>query len=76
MMKNNRWDDTRQCSTARDVQSYLASVENDTSFHRKYRMIGVPETTVISGNGIVEGTWLGELNAEQSEQIAQEVQGE
>lgn len=42
---------------------------SDTSFVRKYKIIGVPETILIGKNGIVEKTWQGELRTEEVSEI-------
>ena len=62
-------DETRKYFEAKDVGFYLASVANDTSFSRKYKISGVPETMLIDGNGIVEKVWIGKLTREQTSEI-------
>ena len=56
---------------ARDKQLpfYVASVGADTSFSRKFKIPGVPETILLTGDGTVEHTWVGELSEEQTKEI-------
>ena len=63
-------DQTRKFLAAKNVGFYTASVEQDTSFGRKYKIGGVPETILINGNGIVEKAWVGELNQDQVNEIS------
>jgi peroxiredoxin len=53
----------------KDVGFVLTSACGDTSFQRKYKISGVPETILVGGNGIVEKSWLGELSADQIGEI-------
>jgi peroxiredoxin len=53
----------------KDVSFYVVSVAIDTSFSRKYKITGVPETILIKGNGEVEKVWMGELTNEQTDEI-------
>lgn len=62
-------DDTKKFLTSKDVGFYTVSVMNDTSFNRKYKISGVPETILINNNGIVEKTWVGELSDDQATEI-------
>lgn len=62
-------DVTQRYATTKNVGFVTVSAANDTSFVRKYRISGVPETILIAGNGKVEGTWQGELSAEQTNEI-------
>ena len=46
---------------------YVAAAE--TTFGRQYKITGVPVTVLITGRGVVEKTWMGELTAEDSREI-------
>ena len=48
---------------------YILSAAKDTSFRRKYGVIGVPETILIKGDGTVVKTWLGELQNAELEEV-------
>ena len=61
---------TRQYVTRGDVRFYLTALA-DTSFTRKYKIYGVPETMLVSGKGILERMWRGELSADQLLEIQQ-----
>ncbi len=63
-------DETRRFLAAKNVGFYTASVEQDTSFGRKYKIAGVPETILINGNGTVEKSWIGELSPGQTNEIS------
>ena len=41
----------------------------DTSFGRRYKIVGVPETILIRGNRTVEKSWIGELTADNIKEI-------
>lgn len=60
---------TKQYLATKDVGFYLVSVGADTSFGRKYKISGVPETILIKGGGLVEKVWIGELSVEQTKEI-------
>jgi peroxiredoxin len=62
-------DQTIKFAADKKITFYLASAAKDTSFYRKYRIPGVPETILLDGSGIVQRTWVGELNPEQAEEI-------
>ncbi len=62
-------DETRKYFETKDVGFYITSVAGDTSFSRKYKISGIPETILIKGNGVVEKAWVGELTQEQTTEI-------
>ncbi|TLY28970.1 MAG: TlpA family protein disulfide reductase [Ignavibacteria bacterium] len=62
-------DATRKYLATKDVGFYTVSAASDTSFSRKYRITGVPETILIKGNGSVEKVWIGELTQDQTNEI-------
>jgi peroxiredoxin len=41
----------------------------DTSFQRSYKIFGVPQTTLIKGNGTVEKSWNGALTDQQVNEV-------
>ena len=53
----------------KEIDFYMVSAEVDTGFYRKYKIVGVPETILVDGNGVVEKTWVGELSDDQAHQI-------
>jgi len=59
---------TRQYASTKDIGFYIASIA-DTSFGRKYKISGVPETILIDGNSTVEKVWIGELSEERVNEI-------
>ena len=61
------FDETKRYLESKNVGFYLVSAE--TSFSRKYKVPGVPETILLQGNGIVQKTWLGELSTTQVDEI-------
>lgn len=61
---------TRQYMTHGDVKFYLTTVA-DTTFAHKYKIIGVPETILVNGNGLFERVWRGELSSDQVHEIQQ-----
>jgi peroxiredoxin len=61
---------TRQYMTHGAVRFYLTAVA-DTTFARKYKIIGVPETILVNGDGIFERVWRGELSTDQLHEIQQ-----
>ena len=60
-------DHTKKYVEESKINFYVVSV--DTSFYRKYKISGVPETILVSGDGTVEKSWIGELTADQSTEI-------
>lgn len=62
-------DETIKYISKKDVSFYLASVFADTSFNRKYKVSGVPETILVKGDGTVEKVWIGELSDEVTKEI-------
>lgn len=62
-------DETKKFLASKDVGFYTVSSMSDTSFSRKYKISGVPETILINGNGTVEKAWVGELTSDQSNEI-------
>lgn len=63
-------DQTTKFIAANNVGFYTASVAQDTSFGRKYKIGGIPETILIRGNGTVEKAWVGELTTNQADEIS------
>ncbi|HYQ87641.1 MAG TPA: TlpA disulfide reductase family protein [Bacteroidota bacterium] len=61
-------DETKKYIANKDVSFYLVSAA-DTSFSRKYKISGVPETILLKGDGSVEKVWVGELSEEQTREI-------
>ncbi len=62
-------DATKEYVTKNNIAFYTLCAESDTSFPRKYKIAGVPETILVNGDGIVEKTWVGELSTEQANEI-------
>jgi|ERR1041385_238082 peroxiredoxin len=62
-------DKTFDYVSSRNVNFITYSVSSDTSFSRKYKISGVPETVLLNGLGIVEKTWSGELTQEHTMEI-------
>jgi peroxiredoxin len=60
-------ENTKSYVASKNV-SFVLSAVTDTSFSRKYKIAGVPETILIQ-NGTVEKAWLGELSKEQTSEI-------
>ncbi|HEV8538893.1 MAG TPA: redoxin family protein [Bacteroidota bacterium] len=59
---------TRKYISSKKIGFNLTSC-SDSSFTRKYKISAVPETILISGDGTVEKTWVGELTEEQVSEI-------
>jgi peroxiredoxin len=59
---------TREYITHGEVKFYLTALA-DTTFKGKYKINGVPETILVSGNGLVERVWVGELDTNQLHEI-------
>ena len=64
----DNFEQTKEYASIKDIGFYLASVA-DTSFGRKYKIGGVPETILIDGNSKVEKVWIGELSKESLNDI-------
>jgi peroxiredoxin len=64
----DNFEQTKQYASTKDIGFYLASVA-DTSFGRKYKIGGVPETILIDGNSTVEKVWIGKLSKESLDDI-------
>jgi thiol-disulfide isomerase/thioredoxin len=62
-------DETKKYIGSKDVGFYVVSAMSDTSFNRKYKISGVPETILVSGDGVVEKAWIGELTYGQVKEI-------
>jgi hypothetical protein len=62
-------EETKKFLEGKNVGFYTFSVSNDTSFNRKYKVNGVPETILLNGGGTVEKVWIGELSTEQRTEI-------
>ncbi len=62
-------EETKKYVSTKNVNFVTMSVSVDTSFSRKYRIAGVPETILMNGNGTVEKAWMGELSKEQAKEI-------
>lgn len=63
-------------SGAEDARRYVSDnhpsfnvLIGDTSFTRKYKVVGTPETMEIRGDGLVQAVFVGELNESQTNQI-------
>ena len=65
----NSLNETIKYATEKNPSFYIASVAPDTSFLRKYKISGVPITILVTGFGVVEKTWVGELSQEQTKEI-------
>ncbi|TLY32998.1 MAG: TlpA family protein disulfide reductase [Ignavibacteria bacterium] len=61
-------DETKKYVANKSVGFYVVSVA-DTSFSRKYKISGVPETILLQGDGSVEKVWIGELSEDQTIEI-------
>ncbi len=59
---------TKAYASVRDISFYLAAIA-DTTFIRAYKIVGVPQTIVLRGNGIVQKSWVGELNTNDTRDI-------
>lgn len=64
--------ETQEYIAVKDVRFYTASVA-DTSFGRKYKVSGIPETILVDGKGFLERVWIGELNANELLEIRRSV---
>ncbi len=62
-------DETVKYITMKEVNFVTLSAAMDTSFMRKYKIGGVPETILINGKSTVEKTWVGELTMKQKGEI-------
>src|SRR5262249_51273408 len=62
-------EETKKFLSSKDVGFYAVSVESDTSFGRKYKIPGVPETILVDANGVVEKSWVGELRPDETKEI-------
>jgi len=62
-------DETKKFIEANNVGFYVASVVDDTSFSREYKISGVPETLLLNSHGMVEKVWIGELTDRQADEI-------
>ena len=62
-------EETVKFASEKNLTFYIGSATKDTSFSRKYKIPGVPETILLSSNGTVEKTWAGELTPEQAIEI-------
>lgn len=62
-------DETRKFVTTKELSFVTVSAADDTSFDRKYGISGYPLTILISGDAKVEKTWIGELTAQQTNEI-------
>jgi peroxiredoxin len=60
--------ETQKYATSKKVPFFIVSVP-DSSFSRKYKIVGTPTTILINHNGVVEKTWVGELSQEQTKEI-------
>jgi peroxiredoxin len=60
---------TRKYVEEKDPGFYITSAAADTSFHRGYKLVGVPETILLKGDGSVQKVWIGELSADQTSEI-------
>ena len=62
-------DETRDYVTAKKIGFYIVSAAADTSFNRRYKISGVPETILVKSDGSVEKVWIGELTEDQTKEI-------
>ena len=62
-------EETIEYIAAKKVSFYMVSAATDTSFSRKYKIAGVPETILIKGDGSVQKVWSGELSEDQTKEI-------
>ena len=60
-------DETIKYADAKHVGFYM--VTGDSSFSRRYKIGGVPETILLKGDGTVEKVWVGELTEDQANEI-------
>ncbi len=61
-------DETRKYRNASVTQFDLV-VDADKHFESEYKISGVPQTILISGDGVVEHVWLGELSMNTVQEI-------
>lgn len=61
-------DKTLRYVSEKRVGFYTCSIA-DTNFTKEYKIPGVPETILVSGGGVVEKVWIGELNDEHINEI-------
>jgi len=52
------------------------TVAVDSSFARKYKVVGTPQTMLINGDGTVQQVWVGELNENQTNEIRELISSE
>lgn len=69
----NSVKDTYQYVQDNKPAFYSVSVAGDTSFARKYKVAGVPETILLKGDGTVIKTWLGKLQPAQVDEIQKQL---
>jgi len=62
-------EETKKYVSEKKPGFYVVSAGGDTSFSRKFKISGVPETILVKGNGIVVKAWIGELQSGQIEEI-------
>jgi cytochrome c biogenesis protein CcmG, thiol:disulfide interchange protein DsbE len=68
-VSTQKLNETKQFIQGKIVNFRIVTAYEDTSFQRKYRVIGVPETILIDGEGKVEKVWMGELQPDQINEI-------
>ena len=61
--------ETKKYIEERKPGFFIVTAAVDTSFSRKYKISGVPETILVRGNGTVIKVWIGELQPDQVEEI-------
>jgi len=64
-------EDTRKFVSMKSISFPTVSVANDTSLGRKYKIVGLPLTILLTRLGVVEKVWMGELTIGQKKEIAQ-----
>ncbi|MBI3364757.1 MAG: hypothetical protein HY033_07610 [Ignavibacteriae bacterium] len=62
-------EETKNYVTEKKPGLYIVSAASDTSFSRKFKIPGVPETILMRGDRTVVKAWVGELQPTQVEEI-------
>ncbi len=73
-MSINSVKETQEYAAVKEADLYMVSVQEDTRFSRKCRILGVPKTILVGADGVIEGAWVCVLNAEQPAGIVRERQ--
>ncbi len=64
----NNLEQTQDFVVSKHVSFHTVAIV-DTNFRAKYRITGVPTTLMVEGTGGVMKVWVGELTAEQTQEI-------